>query len=97
MFPLLPVMGADMGVQAVPSLEVLLTKGTGIARGFDVGFNMFLHILLGVVAVPTDMTNKRSLRKPPYQRLDFLIDFSVVGAPRCKTFNIKTKVHDYQQ
>ena len=97
MFPLLPVMGADMGVQAVPSLEVLLTKGTGIARGFDVGFNMFLHILLGVVAVPTDMTNKRSLRKPSNQRLDFLIDFSVVGAPRCKTFNIKTEVNDHQQ
>lgn len=91
------MVGADMSVQAVPSLEVLLTKGTGITRGFDVGFNMFLHILLGVVAVPTDMTNKRSLRKPPNQRLDFLINLSVVGAPRCKTININTEVNDNQQ
>ena len=90
-------MGTDMSIQTVSSLEVFLTKGTWIARGFNMGFNMFLHILLGVVAVPTDMTNKRSLRKPPYQRLDFLINFSVVGAPRCKTFNIKTEVNDYQQ
>ena len=91
------MVGADMSIQAVPSLEVLLTKGTGIARGFDVGFNMFLHILLGVVAVPTDMTNKRSLRKPPNQRLDFLINLSVVGAPRCKIININTEVNDNQQ
>ena len=90
-------MGTDMSIQTVSSLEVFLTKGTWIARGFNMGFNMFLHILLGVVAVPTDMTNKCTLRKPPNQRLDFLIDFSVVGAPRCKTFNIKTEVNDYQQ
>ena len=82
--PLLPVVGANMGIQAVPSLEVFLTKGTWIARCFNMCFNVFLHVLLGVVAVAADVTDKCALGNPPDQSLDFLINLPMVCTPSCK-------------
>ena len=73
-----------MSIQTVPSLEVFLTKGTWIARGFNMSFNMFLHVLLGVVTVAADVTDKCTLRYPPNQSLDFLINVSMVCTPSCK-------------
>ena len=77
-------MGTDMSIQTVSSLEVFLTKGTWIARGFNMGFNMFLHILLGVVTIAADVTHKGALRNPSNQCLDFLINLPMICTPSCK-------------
>ena len=77
-------MGTDMSIQTVSSLEVFLTKGTWIARSFNMSFNVFLHVLLGVVAVATDVTDKCALGNPPDQSLDFLINLPMVCTPSCK-------------
>ena len=73
-----------MGIQTVPSLEVFLTKGTWIARSFNMSFNVFLHVLLGVVTVAADVTDKCALRNPSNQSLNFLINLSMVCTPSCK-------------
>ena len=78
------MVGADMGIQTVPSLEVFLTKGTWIARGFNVSFNVFLHVLLGVVTVAADVAHKCTLGNPSNQSLNFLINLSMVCTPSCK-------------
>ena len=67
-FPLfLPVVGACVRVQAVPSLEVFLTINAWIARRFYVGFAVFLHILPYGITVATNMTDVAPLGNASHQ------------------------------
>ena len=51
-----------MSIKAVPSFELLLAEVAGVARCFHVGFCVLLQVLLGVVAVTTNLASESTLR-----------------------------------